>query len=54
MFPGAKLRRETPDEAGSGQSFELGPLDLDSGVVRLTPRPKPAPAADETGDDGSD
>lgn len=35
MFPGQKLRKETPDEAGSGQRFEPGPLDLDGGVVRL-------------------
>jgi hypothetical protein len=45
LFPGAKLRREIPDEAGSGQRFEPGPLDLDGGVIRV--RPRPVPAADE-------
>jgi hypothetical protein len=44
MFPGAKLRRETPDEAGDGQQFEPGPLDLDGGVIRIRPRPEPKPA----------
>lgn len=41
MFPGAKLRKDTPEEAGTGQRFEPGPLDLDGGVVRLAPPPKP-------------
>lgn len=51
MFPGAKLRRETPDEEGSGQGFEPGPLDLDGGVVRFAPRrPAPAPDPADTGD----
>jgi hypothetical protein len=44
LFPGAKLQREDPDDAGSGQKFEPGPLDLDGGVVRLRPRPAPKPA----------
>jgi hypothetical protein len=50
LFPGAKLRRETPEEEGSGQGFEPGPLDLDGGVIRLAPRaPKPAePVADDS------
>lgn len=49
MFPGAKLRRDTPEEEGSGQGFEPGPLDLDSGVVRLRPRPaaEPEPPAED-------
>lgn len=47
MFPGAKLRRETPEEAGSGQSFQPGPLDLDGGVIRLAPRPAPVEEPDE-------
>ena len=46
MFPGAKLRKENPDEEGSGQGFEPGPLDLDAGVVRLRPR-APQPPAEE-------
>lgn len=35
LFPGAKIRKDTPEEAGNGQRFDPGPLDLDSGVVRL-------------------
>jgi hypothetical protein len=49
LFPGAKLRRDTPDEAGDGQQFEPGPLDLEGGVVRLQPR-KPAPDPADTED----
>jgi hypothetical protein len=48
LFPGAKLRRETPEEAGTGQRFEPGPLDLDGGVIRL--RPPAAPPADPESD----
>lgn len=50
MFPGAKLQKETTDEEGSGQGFEPGPLDLDSGVIRVRPR-APRPPAEEPGDD---
>jgi hypothetical protein len=46
LFPGAKLRRETPDEAGNGQRFEPGSLDLDGGVIHVRPRPKAAGPAD--------
>ncbi|HVV24708.1 MAG TPA: hypothetical protein VHF06_35080 [Pseudonocardiaceae bacterium] len=46
LFPGAKIRKDTPEEAGNGQKFEPGPLDLDSGVVRLAPRPATPPDPD--------
>lgn len=49
LFPGAK-KRETPDEAGSGQGFDPGPLDLDSGVIRFTPPTPPPPVADDDTD----
>ncbi|HEY3606788.1 MAG TPA: hypothetical protein VGL06_04775 [Pseudonocardiaceae bacterium] len=42
LFPGAKLRRDTPEESGTGQRFEPGPLDLDGGVIRLRPPGRPA------------
>ncbi|MQA16568.1 MAG: hypothetical protein GEV09_21255 [Pseudonocardiaceae bacterium] len=50
MFPGRKLGRESRDEDSSGQGhqprFPDGPLDLDSGVVRVQP------PAEEAEDDG--
>jgi hypothetical protein len=47
LFPGAKLRKESEDDAGTGEPFEIGSLDLDRGVIRLAPRPAPRPADDE-------
>lgn len=46
MFPGRKLDGEA-GESGTGQKFDDGPLDLSSGVVQLTPRPKPQQHSDE-------
>lgn len=46
LFPGAKLRRDARDEEGTGQRFEPGPLDLDSGVVQIRPK-SPPPHRDE-------
>jgi hypothetical protein len=43
MFPGRKIRSEA-GEAGSGQGWRLGPVDLDAGVVevhRTDPDPDP-------------
>jgi hypothetical protein len=34
MFPGRTLRSEA-GEAGSGQGWRLGPVDLDAGVVEV-------------------
>lgn len=39
MFPGRKLDDQGGDEAGSGQTFEPGPLDLDGGVIHVRRRP---------------
>ncbi|MEJ3656102.1 hypothetical protein WEH80_24360 [Actinomycetes bacterium KLBMP 9759] len=50
MFPGPKIRDEA-GEAGDGQEWRLGPIDLDKGVVEVH-RPVPAaeePARDEEG-----
>jgi hypothetical protein len=53
MFPGAKLRKDTPEEAGSGQRFEPGPLDLDGGIVQLrAPRPATPAEDDDRPDEG--
>jgi hypothetical protein len=54
MFPGAKLRRETPDDAGDGQQFEPGPLDLDGGVIRVRPRTGPKTATPTDGEPTGD
>lgn len=47
MFPGRKLGREARDEDSEGEGNRIpdGPLDLDSGVVRLRP-PRGEPSAD--------
>ncbi len=45
MFPSRKLRSEA-GEAGSGQGFRLGRIDLDSGVVEVH-RPEPDEGDDE-------
>lgn len=50
LFPGNKLRKENDENKGTGQGFQPGPLDLDSGVVYLTPRPD---TKDEITDDAS-
>ncbi len=51
MFPGRGLRSEA-GEAGSGQGWRLGPIDLDAGVVEVhRVEPEPAPDPDGTGDD---
>lgn len=51
MFPGAKIRKDTPEDAGDGQGFEPGPLDLDSGVIRLRPKSAPATEPDPADDE---
>jgi hypothetical protein len=48
MFPERKLRSDA-GEAGSGQGWRLGPIDLDAGVVevqRAVPELEPADDAD--------
>jgi hypothetical protein len=44
MFPSRKLRSEA-GEAGDGQGWRLGPIDLDSGVVEVE-RVEPGQADD--------
>ncbi|WP_424186117.1 hypothetical protein ACOBQX_30270 [Actinokineospora sp. G85] len=40
LIPGQKLRKVTEEDSGSGQQADpRGPLDLDSGVVFLPPKP---------------
>ena len=46
MFPSRKLRSEA-GEAGNGQGWRLGPIDLDSGVVQVH-RDEPEPEDDDT------
>jgi hypothetical protein len=45
MFPSRKIRSEA-GEAGNGQGFRLGPIDLDSGVVEVH-RAEPEPDEDD-------
>jgi len=49
MFPSRKLRSEA-GEAGSGQGFRLGRIDLDSGVVEVH-RDEPEPEDDDADPD---
>jgi hypothetical protein len=49
MFPSRKLRSEA-GEAGAGQGWRLGPIDLDKGVVEVhrdAPAPRREPDDDE-------
>jgi hypothetical protein len=48
MFPSRKLKSEA-GEAGDGQGWRLGPIDLDKGVVEVH-RPEAEPAADADAD----
>lgn len=50
MFPGRKLGRVARDEDSDGEGHGLpeGPLDLDSGVVRMVPVHDDEAAPDET------
>ncbi|MDT7578948.1 MAG: hypothetical protein QOK35_208 [Pseudonocardiales bacterium] len=52
MFPSRKIRSEA-GEAGDGQGWRLGPIDLDSGVVEVhraepdaVAEPEPEPSDD--------
>ena len=49
MFPSRKLRSEA-GEAGSGQGWRLGPIDLDAGVVEVTTGTEPDEDDDPTPD----
>ena len=45
MFPGRKIRSEA-GEAGNGQRWRLGPIDLDADVV-VVHRDEPEPDEDD-------
>jgi hypothetical protein len=48
MFPSRKLQSEA-GEAGDGQGWRLGPIDLDAGVVEVhRAAPDPAPEVDDS------
>ena len=49
MFPSRKLRSEA-GEAGNGQGWRLGPIDLDAGVVEVH-RDVPAPGREPDDDE---
>jgi hypothetical protein len=46
MFPSRKLRSEA-GEAGSGQGWRLGPIDLDAGVVEVYRGEEPEPEPED-------
>jgi hypothetical protein len=47
LFPGAKIKDEA-GEAGDGQKWRLGPIDLEKGLVQVhLPAPAPAPEPDD-------
>ena len=50
LFGAPKLRKESAEDEGTGERFEHGPLDLESGVIAVRPRsdePPPAPDSAE-------
>jgi hypothetical protein len=51
MFPGRKLDDQGKDEAGGGQIFEPGPLDLEGGVIRIR---RAAPQSEQEADQPED
>jgi hypothetical protein len=54
MFPSRKLRSEA-GEAGSGQVWRLGPIDLEKGVIDFhLAEPHPEPGEDDDRPAGSD
>jgi hypothetical protein len=47
LFPGAKIKDEA-GEAGDGQKWRLGPIDLENGLVQVhLPAPAREPDDDE-------
>jgi hypothetical protein len=47
LFPGAKIK-DKAGEAGNGQKWRLGPIDLENGLVQVhLPTPAPEPDDDE-------
>lgn len=49
LFGAPKLRKESDEDEGTGQRFEPGPLDLESGVIAIRPKtPRADPAEDQT------
>lgn len=53
MFPGQKILDEA-GEAGDGQKWRLGPIDLEKGVVQIHRAPEPAPKDAGAKDAGED
>jgi hypothetical protein len=47
LFGAAKLRKESEDDDGTGERFDPGPLDLESGVIPIRPRAGKAAETDQ-------
>jgi hypothetical protein len=50
LFGQGKLRKESSEDEGTGERFEAGPLNLESGVVRFAPKRR-EPVDDTDGDE---
>ncbi|MGI5125783.1 hypothetical protein ACQEVB_03095 [Pseudonocardia sp. CA-107938] len=50
LFPGRKIQ-DTSSEAGDGQPFRLGEIDLENNVVQVHRRPPAAPDEDTDAND---
>ena len=46
LFGPGKLRKESAEDEGTGERFERGPLDLESGVIGVRPAKRDEPAED--------
>jgi hypothetical protein len=47
LFGGAKLRKESEENADTGERFGYGPLDLEAGVIPVSPKTRSAEQPDE-------
>jgi hypothetical protein len=52
LLGGPKLRKETTEDAETGERFGHGPLDLESGVISVHPTPALAQRSERSDEDG--
>ncbi|MET0237102.1 MAG: hypothetical protein ABW224_20805 [Kibdelosporangium sp.] len=51
LFGPGKLRKESAEDEGTGERFEHGPLDLQSGLIAVRPRRQDKREPDEAAED---